>query len=207
MFNDSTPTDPLKKLRLQRALDFINGLGPKQRVLEIGFLGGAFCAELQRLGHEPHGIEVVPELVENARRAFPGVDFIVGNCQEKLPYPDGMFDAVWAGEVIEHIGHTDVFVNEINRVLKVGGYVILTTPMHNRVKNLYVVLFNFERHFNPEFPHYRFYSKKSLTAVLERRGFKVAHVSYIGRFAPIANVFFLAAQKIGNKAVMSEHRY
>jgi len=99
-----------------------------------------------------------------------------------------------------------VFINEINRVLKVGGHLILTTPMHNRLKNLYVVLFKFEKHFNPKFPRYRFYSKKSLSAVLQRRGFEIVEVDYIGRLPVIANVIFVIARKVATKAVLSDFR-
>ena len=136
----------------------------------------------------------------------PGISFVAGNCEREIPFQDSFFDVVWAGEVIEHVGHTDVFINEINRVLKVGGHLILTTPMHNRLKNLYVVLFKFEKHFNPEFPHYRFYSKKSLSKVLEKRGLEIIEVDYLGRVPAVANVIFVVAVKVATKTVLSDFR-
>lgn len=193
--------------RGQRTIEFITGLKDKVKILDIGCQSGGFCSELKRLGHEPHGIEIVGELVEEARRKHPGITFTVGNCEREIPFPDGSFDVVWAGEVIEHIGHTDVFVNEVNRVLKVGGHFVLTTPMHNRPKNLCVVLFKFEEHFNPEFPHYRFYSKKSLNTVLAKRGFEIIEVDYLGRVPLVANVMFVAAKKVTTKAELSEFRH
>lgn len=196
----------LNEKRVRRTLEFITRLGPRTKVLDIGCQSGSFCGELRRLGHEPCGIEIASESVNEAQRMQPGIPFVVGNCEKKIPLPDESFDAVWAGEVIEHIGHTDVFVNEINRVLKVGGYFILSTPMHNRLKNLCVVLFKFERHFNPEFPHYRFYSKKSLSNVLEKRGFQIVDVGYIGRLPLLANVMFVVARKVATKAVLSDFR-
>jgi len=144
--------------------------------------------------------------VDLARGAHPDIPFVVGNCEKEIPFHDGSFDVVWAGEVIEHVAHTDVFINEINRVLKIGGYLILTTPMHNRIKSLFVVLFKFEKHFNPEFPHYRFYTKRSLSAVLERRGFEIVEVDYISRIPVVANVIFMIARKAATKAVFSDFR-
>jgi SAM-dependent methyltransferase len=193
--------------RSQRTIEFIKRLKNSVKILDIGCQSGGFCGELQRLGYEPYGIEIVAELVERARSQHPSITFAVGNCEKEIPFPDSSFDVVWAGEVIEHIGHTDVFVNEVNRVLKVGGYFILTTPMHSRLKNLCIVLFKFEKHFNPEFPHYRFYSKKSLNTVLAKRGFKIAEVDYIGRVRPVANVMFVAAKKVANKAELSDFRH
>ena len=75
-------------------------------------------------------------------------------------------DIVWAGDIIEHIRFTGIFVNEINRILKVGGLFVVTT-MHNRLKNVFISLLNFERHFDPEFPHLRFFTLRSLRNLLE----------------------------------------
>jgi 2-polyprenyl-6-hydroxyphenyl methylase/3-demethylubiquinone-9 3-methyltransferase len=192
--------------RLKRTLKFISDLPATVEILDIGCQTGGFCAKLQRLGHKPSGIEIDSKSVDDAQRQHPGIPFMVGNCEKEIPFPDNSFDVVWAGEVIEHVGHTDVFINEINRVLRVGGQLILTTPMHNRLKNLGIVLFNFEKHFNPEFPHYRFYSKNSLSSVLTKRGFEVVEVDYIGRMAVVANVIFLVAKKNETKAVFSDFR-
>jgi len=38
------------------------------------------------------------------------------------------FDLVFAGELIEHLYDTDYFFEEANKVLKAGGYLIITTP-------------------------------------------------------------------------------
>jgi len=199
-------TSKIQEKRYQRALQFITGLGKKQKVLDIGCQSGDFCHELLLLGHEPHGIEIVPELVASARLKYPEMAVTVGNCEVEVPFPDKTYDMVWAGEVIEHIAHTDVFLNEINRVLKVGGHFMLTTPLHNRLKGILIVLFKFEKHFNPEFPHYRFYSRKSLKQVLTRRGFEIVEVDYTGRVPCVANTIFLAARKLATTQIMSEHR-
>lgn len=204
----SNDPQSIREARVKRALKFISGLeSQKAKVLDIGCQSGGFCAELLQLGHDPSGIEIVPALVENAKRRHPTIPFVVGNCEEEIPFSDGFFDVVWAGEVIEHIRHTDMFINEINRVLRPGGFVVLTTPMHNRIKNLYVVLFRFEKHFDPEFPHYRFYSRRSLTEVLNKRGFEVTEVDYIGRIPIVANAIFIAAKKVATKTALSHDRF
>lgn len=202
----SKTSQSIRELRVERALRFLAGVGTKKKVLDIGCQSGGFCGKLLKLCHEPHGMEIVPEMVENARRNYPMIPFVLGDCEKELPFPDGFFDVVWAGDVIEHVCQTDVFVNEVNRVLRVGGYFILSTPLHNRVKNLLIALFLFEKHFDPEFPHYRFYSRKSLRAVLEKRGFEVVEVAHIGRIHLVANTIFVAARKLASKAVMSHDK-
>ena len=47
---------------------------------------------------------------------------------QKLPYTDNSFDLVTFTEVIEHIENHRYILSEITRVLKPGGFVILSTP-------------------------------------------------------------------------------
>lgn len=46
----------------------------------------------------------------------------------KIPYDDSMFDIIHAGQLIEHLNHTDTFVKEVCRTLKPGGYCVMSTP-------------------------------------------------------------------------------
>ncbi len=45
-----------------------------------------------------------------------------------LPFADNTFDYIVCSEVIEHVPEREKMVSEFNRVIKPGGYVIITTP-------------------------------------------------------------------------------
>lgn len=45
-----------------------------------------------------------------------------------FPFKDNIFDAALCSQVLEHIFHPYEFLNEINRVLKEGGHLLLTVP-------------------------------------------------------------------------------
>lgn len=196
----------LQNSRYEKILELLQG--QQGRLLDIGCQRGVLCHELSKAGFQTSGIDIGDDLIENAKHDFPELDFQVFNCDgHKLPFPDGHFDVVWAGDVIEHICHTDTFVNEINRVTKDGGIFALSTPSHNRIKNVLVALFRFEKHFDPEFPHYRFYTLKSLRGILEKRGFKLTNVTYVGRHWPIPNIIMVVSKKEEKKALTSEHRF
>ena len=57
-----------------------------------------------------------------------------------LPFEDGAFGAVFAGEIIEHLVDTAGFLAELHRVLAPGGVAVITTPnlasFENRVRML-----------------------------------------------------------------------
>lgn len=55
-----------------------------------------------------------------------GVDVIYDG--RRIPFPDGRFDVVLATEVLEHVPDTRAFLEEIHRVLKPGGSIVMTTP-------------------------------------------------------------------------------
>ena len=63
------------------------------------------------------------------------------NLMEKLPFPGGVFDVVLLEEVIEHLPNHGVVIDEISRVLKPGGWFVLSTPnihrLHSRAQFLF----------------------------------------------------------------------
>jgi 2-polyprenyl-3-methyl-5-hydroxy-6-metoxy-1,4-benzoquinol methylase len=47
---------------------------------------------------------------------------------ERLPFQDGYFDVVYMGDVIEHLTNPDFAINEVARVIKTNGFLVLSTP-------------------------------------------------------------------------------
>ena len=73
--------------------------------------------------------------------------------------PDARFEGVLCVEVIEHVPNDEQFIQQLNRVLKAGGFLFLTTPNGDYVKNE-------PPHYNPD--HIRHYTRKQLTELLSR---------------------------------------
>lgn len=65
---------------------------------------------------------------ETLENAPANVDFLQMNVPPLAGIPSGAFDYVITFQVIEHIQKDDVFLQEIHRVLKEGGKLIVTTP-------------------------------------------------------------------------------
>src|ERR1700677_1858049 len=79
----------------------------RERVLDVGCGEGRFAAELARAGAEVVGIDAAAEPLRRARRHHPElVDLRQVPAVGPWPLEDASFDAVWAGEVIEHVVDT-----------------------------------------------------------------------------------------------------
>lgn len=97
------------------------------RVLELGIGTGVTAGRVLRLHPEAElvGIDVSPEMLERARRAFPGADLRVARLEDSLP--PGPFDLVFSALAVHHLdgpGKADLF-RRIAAVLAPGGRFVL----------------------------------------------------------------------------------
>jgi SAM-dependent methyltransferase len=97
-----------------------------RKVLEVGIGLGADHQRFVAAGADTCGIDLTPRAVEicRLRLALFGLhsDLRIGDA-EQLPFPEEIFDLVWAWGVIHHTPDTAAAIREMQRVLKPGGMV------------------------------------------------------------------------------------
>ena len=100
------------------------GIGPGQRVLDVGSGPGALTAELVRLtGPERvSAVDPSPPFVDAVRERQPGVDVQVASA-EALPFRDRAFDAALAQLVVHFMTDPVAGLREMARVTQSGGTV------------------------------------------------------------------------------------
>ncbi|MEK7102101.1 MAG: class I SAM-dependent methyltransferase [Patescibacteria group bacterium] len=103
-------------------------LAPGSRVLEGGCGTGVHVYGLKQNRFESIGVDNAPETVRLAKEAVPEMDIRLGDVLQ-LNFPDNYFDGYWSIGVIEHFWNGyDAVLQEMQRVIKPGGYLFLTFP-------------------------------------------------------------------------------
>lgn len=151
---------------------------PGDRVLDLGCGDGAFAAELTGEHARVVAADVSGEALGRAAKRAPGAQLVKLEEGAPLPFADDAFDVVWSGETIEHVVDVAAWLAEVRRVLRFGGKLLLTTPYHGRVATILLGLRAraFDAHFDPRADHLRFFSARTLRAVLADAGFPDAEI-------------------------------
>ena len=158
---------------------------------------GGFTNAIQNAGCETVGMDISCNAITQARQMYKDVNFVCNTLDAPWPFENDSFDAIFITEVIEHVLGLHEMLSEMNCVLRVGGWIILTTPYHGLLRNLAITLFAFDRHFNNiKGGHIHFFTKKSLRKLLNQFGFEITGTKYIGRVRPIAKTIWLTAKKV-----------
>jgi 2-polyprenyl-6-hydroxyphenyl methylase/3-demethylubiquinone-9 3-methyltransferase len=168
-----------------------------ERLLDVGCGEGVFATALVEQGLSVVGIDVACEPLRRARAAVDGLELHLVDDQSAWPLPDASFDVAWAGEVIEHVADTAGWQSEIRRVLRPGGWLLLSTPGHSRLRVLGLALRRgaFEAHFDPRSDHLRFYTRNTLTTLLADFGFEQVVVSGAGGLPGARPVLLCSARR------------
>jgi SAM-dependent methyltransferase len=175
---EEADTDPFTFERYRR----FGGLLPPGSiaVLDVGCHNGRGGAALKEVAPKArlYGIDIVPERVAGIPAGLYE-EVHVGFLRSCDPPPEG-FDAVLMGEVIEHVpwSEWDELLNDVIRVLRPGGLLLLTTP------NPHYILLKW-RSANSVLggAHVSVHCARSLSQYLTYRGFDVRSLVGTGRVA------------------------
>lgn len=168
-----------------------------ERVLDVGCGEGRFTSALAEAGVRAVGIDVAREPLRRAHERRPELDLCVVPAEGPWPFADASFDAVWAGETIEHVADTAGWLSEVRRVLRPGGLLLLSTPANSRLTLLRATLSRraFAAHFDPCSDHLRFYTRASLAELLVEFGFAEIAIHGVGGVPGARRTLLAVAQR------------
>lgn len=117
-------------------------------------------------------------------KTFLSTPIIQGSILE-LPFENESYDLVTAFDVIEHVADDVTSINEMYRVCKPGGHIVITVPAYQFLWGQHDVINQ----------HYRRYTLTQLLNLLQQKNGKVIYKTYFNSilFIPIS-IFRLAAR-------------
>jgi dolichol-phosphate mannosyltransferase len=144
------------------------------QVLDVG------CGSSRILSSNPEMIGLDIQLHKLRYAGRYGNPLVHGSIFE-LPFADGSFDCVICSEVIEHVPAQEKPFDELTRVLKTGGRLILGTPDYDRWR--WRALEWLYGRLSPggyADEHITHYSRVNLGPYLQGKGFAIEGVEYVG---------------------------
>jgi len=122
--------------RIEMGLEMIPPLPAGARALEVGYAAGIVLYNLAPKVSELHGIDLDADPgpgEERLRELGIEAKLVQGSVLDmREHYPDGFFDLIVCFSVMEHIADSAGVLEEMWRVLKPGGYVVIGMPAVNR---------------------------------------------------------------------------
>ena len=141
----------------------------QNQFLDVGCSIGATVEAANRLGYEATGIDLDKKVIKQAQKLFPTNKFQAITTDE-LEQTNIQYDLIYCAEVVEHVPDPHAFMASLNKLLKTGAILYLTTPDagHRKVPKDFV---SWNRVTPPE--HIGYFTRKTMSLLLEKQGFKV----------------------------------
>ena len=154
-----------------------------KKVLDIGCWTGQFEKLASKYTREIWGIDPGVEAIKAAKKLVPNAKFKIGDALN-LNFKNKYFDTVTILDVIEHIPNNTEgkCLQEISRVLKPNGHLIISTPYNHPLSTFMDPAFYLIGH--------RHYSENKLRGLLKNQGFEILKVKKTGGIVRIFTTLF-----------------
>lgn len=160
---------PIQRERIDVAMSWIE---TDEMVLDLGAGDLGISLIIRDKGNKVVALDF-PKVLGTAKE-HRGISRVAGEATY-LPFRNEVFDAVFMGELVEHILDVKQLFSEVYRILKHEGKLILTTPNVTRLRNRLGLLLGDVsgwHEWNKPFTHIRYWTPQTLIQCLQQNNFK-----------------------------------
>lgn len=154
-------------LRRQEIQKFIDTLSSDLVIADLGCGVGDILSGV-KTKYSAIGMDFSFHSLLLAKKVASGIPLINGSL-DSLPFRDSCLDVVICLEVLEHLDDDRLAVREISRILRRGGYLIVSVPSHYYFSDYFDLM-----------GHFRHYTRSQLVQLLGDAGFTV--VRYLNHY-------------------------
>jgi 2-polyprenyl-3-methyl-5-hydroxy-6-metoxy-1,4-benzoquinol methylase len=176
-----------RESRLRKVFALFGAETVRGRLLDVAAGSGLVAEGLAARGWQVSALDLSDALVEQVRQRGIEDARVHDLSAGPLPFDDERFQAVFAGEIIEHLVDTAGFVRELARVLVPGGLAVITTPnlasLENRVRLAFGVYPAWMEYELSDQGHVRGYTKRTLRKQLAAHGLRAERI--VGNWVPV----------------------
>jgi 2-polyprenyl-3-methyl-5-hydroxy-6-metoxy-1,4-benzoquinol methylase len=183
---------------IDRILDRLGAIEHRSRLFELGCGNGSVAHYLAQRGLRVIGVDPSSSGIAEARRHYPELQLEQGSAYDDLVSRYGRFPIVLSLEVVEHVYAPRNYAATLFDLVEPGGTMIISTPYHGYLKNLAIALAGrMDDHFKPlwDHGHIKFWSIRTLDALLRETGFEEISFERVGRIPVLAKSMIALATK------------
>ena len=176
-----------------------NFIQPGSCILDAGSGDGSLCIKLAGKGCKAMGIDLSKTAIAKAQQRIrqtgleDRISLVRGDIT-RISFINDYFDGIVCGEVLEHIPNHVAAIQELYRVLKPGGYCIITVPVNPKLWG----------ETDESVGHVRRYEKDELELLFTETGFIVDECHYWG--FPLVRLYdtYFRPRLVKSEGVMNE---
>ncbi len=127
-----------------KLIQIISGKRKNIKILDAGCGDGLFTKAIGKTCHSQqlYGYDISQKAVKMAKKIGVKATAIKAS-QSTLPYHKDYFDLIFCGSILEIVSDPDQLLQELHRILKRNGYLVVTTPNLNSWASRLVMLFGY----------------------------------------------------------------
>lgn len=151
-----------------------------QRVLDVGCGCGHFGQLLRERGHDVTGVELVPEMAEQARHWLERVE-VMDIETDAWPFSLGSFDALVFADILEHLVDPWRVLRQAVELLAPGGVVVASIPNLQNIDVLWRLVrgrWEYRERGITDFGHLRFFTLQTIRGLFSQAGLQIEHVGH-----------------------------